>query len=94
MNGATKVCESQCGYITYHVSGTPDATYDPNAPPEINFDRPLEKLRVVFENTPQTDPVDLLCTTYCTEELKIIYCSLECPLINETRTTGIHPERD
>lgn len=40
LEGAEKVCYSQCGYITYHVNGKPDATYNPNAAADTNFDRP------------------------------------------------------
>lgn len=86
--GAERVCYHKCNSITYHLTGKPDPTYDPNATQDVNFDRPLEKLRVIFDNTPKTDPVGLKCNAKCFEESDIINCSLVCPLVNETRTNG------
>lgn len=90
LNGADKKCISKSGYLTYEVIGKPDPTYDPNAAPSENLDRPLEKLKVIFDNTPTTDPVDLICTAKCTEESNIIYCALSCPIENETRSPGMN----
>lgn len=86
--GARRVCYYQCGKVTYSLTGKPDPTYDPNAKDDVNFDRPLEKLRVILKNTPKTDPVGLNCDASCFEESDIIYCSLQCPVANETRTNG------
>ncbi|KAJ6641595.1 hypothetical protein Bhyg_06535, partial [Pseudolycoriella hygida] len=85
LEGARILCKRRRNSVTYEVIGRPDPTFDPHAQ-DSNFDRPMEKLRLIFSNTPTTDPVGLKCNASCTEESNIIHCSLKCPLKNESRT--------
>lgn len=90
LKGAIRKCIVHCNDLTYEVIGKPDPTYDPNEAPSVNLDRPLEKLKMVFDNTPITDPIGFECTAKCIEdESDIIYCTLLCSLENETRSAGM-----
>lgn len=89
LRGARLKCHDDCDYAIFEVIGKPDPTYDPNAKDE-RFDKPLEELKVIFDNIPIATPVGLVCSTECIVDVEnLIHCTLTCPINSDPRTTGI-----